>query len=212
MGVLAHRFSLRANGLEHTEIAMPNYRRAFQPGGTFFLTLVTERRAPIFADDAARTLLHDAINQCRKFHPFALDAIVLLHDHLHVLITLPDGDANFSRRITHIKTPFTQKFLASGGGEQARSASRVRQRSRGIWQRRFWEHTIGDKTDRIRHLDYIHYNPVKHGYVKCPHAWPHSSFHRFAEEGYYERDWCCQCGGRVVREMRFDEIAISAGE
>jgi putative transposase len=191
---------------------MPNYRRAMQPGGTFFLTLVTERRRPIFAAGAARALLRKAIDRCRRFHPFELCAIVLLHDHLHLLITLPDGDADFSRRITFIKSAFTQSYLASGGREQPRSSSRLRQRARGVWQRRFWEHTIRDEADRIRHLDYIHYNPVKHGYVNCPHAWPHSSFQRFVVWGHYEHDWCCQCGGRVVMEMPFDKVARSVGE
>jgi len=191
---------------------MPNYRRAIQPGGTFFPTLVTEGRAPIFAAQGARRMLHDAINRCREFHPFELGGIVLLHDHLHLLITLPDGDYDFSRRITFIKSALTRSFLASGGGEQPRSASRLRQRARGVWQRRFWEHTIRDEGDRVRHLDYIHYNPVKHRYVDCPHAWPHSSFHRFVAQRRYERDWCCRCEGRVVDEMKFDDVAASAEE
>jgi REP-associated tyrosine transposase len=167
---------------------------------------------PIFAADDARLMLHSAIDRCRKFHPFELGAIVLLHDHMHMLITLPNSDADFSRRVTNIKSTFTQSFLASGGGEQPRSPSRVRQRARAVWQRRFWEHTIRDETDRISHLDYIHFNPVKHGYVDCPHAWPHSSFHRFVHQRKYEQDWCCRCKGRVVREMPFDGIAKSAGE
>jgi putative transposase len=191
---------------------MPNYRRAFQPGGTFFLTLVTEQRAPHFESEDARAMLRHAIEHCRKLHPFLLEAIVLLYDHLHLLITLPEGDFDFSRRITNIKSTFTRSFLAAGGDEQPRSHSRLRQRARGIWQRRFWEHTIRDETDRIRHLDYIHYNPVKHGYVPCPHAWPHSSFHQFVSQQRYESDWCCQCKGRILPAMNFDDIAKSAGE
>jgi putative transposase len=191
---------------------VPNYRRAFQPGGTFFLTLVTERRAPLFATDDARAMLRNAIENCRKLHPFVLHAIVLLHDHLHLLITLPAGDSDFSRRITSIKSAFTRSCLAAGHHEQPRSRSRLRQRSRGVWQRRFWEHTIRDENDRIRHLDYIHFNPVKHEYVDCPHAWPHSSFHQFVIQQQYEPDWCCQCDGRIVPAMSFDDIAKSAGE
>jgi putative transposase len=193
-------------------ISMPNYRRAIRPGGTFFLTLVTERRAAIFANENARAILRGALNRCREFHPFELDAIVLLHDHLHLLITLPHGDADFSRRITFIKSSFTRTFLGGGGREQARSQSRVRERTRGIWQRRFWEHAIRDETDRIRHLDYLHYNPVKHGYVACPHAWPHSSFNHFVNEGHYAREWCCGCGGREIGAMSFADIAKLAGE
>jgi putative transposase len=191
---------------------MSDYRRAFQPGGTFFLTLVTENRTPIFADDGARAMLRNAIERCREFHPFELVAIVLLHDHLHLLMTLPDGDSDFSRRIAHIKSAFTRSFLASEGDEQTRSTSRLRHRTRAVWLRRFWEHTIRDEADRTGHLDYIHYNPVKHGYVDCPHAWPHSSFHRFALQRNYQRDWCCRCGGRSVAQISFDEIAKFVGE
>ena len=137
---------------------------------------------------------------------------MLLHDHLHLLITLPDEDADFSRRITSIKSTFTRSYLASGGDEQSRSRSGLRQRSRGIWQRRFREHTIRDETDRNRHLDYIHYNAVKHGCVDCPHAWPHSTFHQFVSSKRYELDWCCQCDGRVAPAVDFDDIAKLAGE
>ena len=113
---------------------MPNYVRAFQPGGTFFLTLVTDRRAPIFADESARTMLHAAMDRCRQLHPFALDAMVLLPDHLHILMTLPDDDAGFSMRLRNIKSGFIHAYLASGGTEQRRSTSRIRQRIRGVWQ------------------------------------------------------------------------------
>jgi putative transposase len=115
---------------------MPNYRRAIVPGGTFFLNLVTERRVPLFAAQDARAVLRAAIENARRFHEFGLDGIVLLPDHLHLLVTLPPGDTDFSRRITCIKSTFTRAFLASGGGEQPRSASRIRQRARrGVWQR-----------------------------------------------------------------------------
>jgi len=191
---------------------MPNYIRAFRPGGTFFLTLVTERRAPIFADQSARTMLHDAIERCRAHHSFVLDAIVLLPDHLHLLMTLPEDDADFSIRITNLKSNFTRRYLAAGGAEQSRSQSRLRQRTRGVWQRRFWEHTVRDPTDLRHHLDYIHYNPVKHEYARCPHEWPHSSFHRFVAEKCYERNWCCQCAGPVIEPIKLDEIARSARE
>jgi putative transposase len=191
---------------------MPNYARAFKPGGTFFLTLVTEKRAPIFADAIARPLLHAALNNCRRFHPFILDAIVLLPDHLHMLITLPNGDSDFSIRVTNIKSAFTRTYLAAGGKEQFRSASRLRQRNRGIWQKRFWEHTIRAADDLRRHFDYIHYNPVKHGYARCPHAWFDSSFQRFVVEGLYEADWCCQCKRNFLPPTNLDEIAASAGE
>lgn len=196
----------------NTTSTMSNYLRAFRPGGTFFLTLVTQRRAPIFADDSARSLLHAAFGRCRRHHPFALDAIVLLPDHLHMLMTLPDGDGNFSIRVNRIKSIFTHSYLAAGGIEQCRTFSRVRQRSRGVWLKRFWEHTIRNSDELRAHRDYIHYNPVKHGHAKCPHAWPHSSFHRFVTEDRYERAWSCQCAYASTLPAGLEEIAASAGE
>jgi putative transposase len=196
---------------------MPDYVRAFRPGGTFFLTLVTERRTPVFASESARAMLGAAFERCRKHHPFVLDAIVCLPDHLHMLMTLPDGDADFSLRVGNLKSAFTRAYLAAGGVEQARSASRVRQRARGVWLKRFWEHTIRDCADLLRHYDYIHYNPVKHKHATCPHAWPHSSFHRFVAEKRYEADWCCRCDrsskavGEDIHRM-WDDIAAWAGE
>jgi REP-associated tyrosine transposase len=191
---------------------MPTYVRAFHPGGTFFLTLVTDRRAPIFANESFRSMLHSTIDRCRKLHPFIMNAVVLLPDHLHMLITLPDGDADFSTRLANIKAGFTRRYVAASGAEQDRSDSRIRQRVRGVWLKRFWEHAIRDADDLRNHFDYIHFNPVKHAYAKCPHGWPHSSFHRFVSEDRYARNWCCQCEGSIDPPVAFDEIAAFAGE
>jgi putative transposase len=187
---------------------MPNYRRVFVPGGTFFFTLVAENRAPYFAAELARNRLHDAIAACQQRRSFELDAFVLLPDHLHLLMTLPPGDADYSTRVAAIKVGFTRAQLAAGGAEQPRSHSRVRKRRRGIWQRWFWEHTIRDMTDFNTHLDYIHYNPVKHGLAHCPHEWPFSSFARHVSAGKYGADWLCACAGGPVRPLTFARLAI----
>jgi putative transposase len=129
-----------------------------------------------------------------------------------MLMTLPKGDADFSIRVTNLKSAFTREYLANGGAEQDRSESRVRQRARGVWLKRFWEHTIRDGDDLLRHFNYIHYNPVKHKYAGCPHAWPHSSFNRFVAEGRYAAEWCCQCGGGLAACVEHDDIARAAGE
>lgn len=192
--------------------AMPTFRRAFSPGGTYFFTLVTENRAPILCDDLSRKLLHNAIATCATRGPFTLDAIVLLPDHLHILMTLPHNDTDFSTRISAIKANFTHNFLASGGSEQSRDATRIRKRRRGVWQRWFWEHLIRDQEDLNRHLDYIHYNPVKHGLASCPHAWPHSTFGRFVKDDCYTEDWQCSCDGRQCAPMKFDGLEVSRME
>jgi putative transposase len=128
----------------------------------------------------------------REDAPFATVAIVLLPDHLHVIWTLPPGDADYPRRWQAIKAKFTSRWLASGGEEEQVTPGYQRQRRRGVWQPRFMEHTIRDERDLHHHADYIHYNPVKHGYVRCPKDWPWSSFHRYVESGDYPLDWGCQ--------------------
>jgi len=130
---------------------------------------------------------------CKAKHPFTIVALVLLPDHLHTIWTLPEEDADFSTRWSILKTCFTLAWLAAGGGEGAISSSRRRNRRRGVWQRRFWEHRIRDQDDFNRHLNYIHYNPVKHGLARCPHAWPHSTFGKWVKRGAYRTDWCCGC-------------------
>jgi putative transposase len=139
---------------------VPNYRRACQPGGTFFLTLVTERRVPFRTTDLARPILHDAIATAAIDRSFELVTCVLLPDHLHLVMMLPTGDSNFSTRVAAIKARFTRAYLATvGGAETAQSMSRDRQGYRGVWQKRFWEHTVRDRDDLIGCLDYVHYNP-----------------------------------------------------
>jgi putative transposase len=108
-----------------------------------------------------------------------------LPDHLHALWALPDGDADFSTRWSLIKSAFSRGFDPT----QSRSSSKVAKREKGIWQRRYWEHAIRDDADLERHVDYIHFNPVKHGYATRVSDWPHSSFHRYVEGGLLAADW-----------------------
>lgn len=168
---------------------MANYRRCYISGGSYFFTVVTERRAPILANDEARDLLRTAIRACQQQWPFSVKALVLLPDHLHAIWTLPPGDADYSKRWGFIKKHFTQHWLVANGMEQALSLSKQRQRRRGVWQRRFWEHALRDERDYAQHLDYLHYNPVKHGLVSTVADWPYSSFHRFVSKGFYPAHW-----------------------
>ncbi len=168
---------------------MPDYRRWYVPGGSFFFTAVTCARRPILYTDAARQCLHEAIDTARDKWPFTLVAIVLLPDHLHTVWTLPAGDAEYPMRWKCIKEQFTREYLARGGAEVPPSASRVRHGERGVWQRRYWEHTVRDAADLKRCVDYVHWNPKKHGYVANVRDWPWSSFHRYVELGEYTPDW-----------------------
>jgi putative transposase len=139
------------------------YRRADVAGGSYFFTLVTENRRPLFEEPAAVALFLGAVEKVRARHPFEVDAYVVLPDHLHALWTLPVGDANFSTRWRLIKEGFTRGYLKTHEHLQ-RSESRRTKGEQGIWQRRFWEHAIRDEADFAAHLDYIHINPVSMGW------------------------------------------------
>ncbi len=168
---------------------MSDYRRWFVPGGTYFFTLVTYRRRPLFRDPTARDLLGKAVRDIRDELPFSVVAIVLLPDHLHAILSLPTGDDDYSSRWQRIKRDFTVQWLAAGGNETPATASEQQRGQRGVWQSRFWEHLIRDESDLKNHADYVHYNPVRHGHAKAPKDWPASSFHRFVKLGEYHIDW-----------------------
>ena len=168
---------------------MPNYRRYFVPGGTYFFTIVTHERTPLFGQVLNRLLLADAIDKQQAKRPFELLAYVLLPDHMHWLVSLPRGDKNYSLRIGQMKENFTTEFLKSGGEEGVQTRSREKHRERAVWQRRFWEHLVRDENDLWNCANYIHWNPVKHGLVKQVRDWEWSSFHRFVEAGSYPIDW-----------------------
>jgi putative transposase len=168
---------------------MSEYRRVYIPGGTYFFTLVTDHRRPILTTALGRHCLRKAIVQVRKAHPYSLQAIRLLPEHLHCLWSLPDDDADYSGRWNAIKGVFSKACLRAGGTDGRRSASRQRKGEAAIWHRRFWEHAIRDHDDFERLFHYIHYNPVKHGYVDDPAKWPWSSFHRYLRMGWYEQGW-----------------------
>ena len=162
---------------------MPDYRRLRVPGACYFFTVnLADRRSDRLIRDI--DTLRRAVAMARNRHPFQIEAWVVLPDHLHAVWTLPDGDHDFSTRWSSIKRLFSW-YLASG---EARSMSRIAKRERGIWQRRFWEHMIRDDTDFRAHLDYIHFNPVKHGLVSHPRLWPYSSYHRAIARGEIEAD------------------------
>lgn len=177
---------------------MPDYRRCYVPGGSYFFTVVTERRSPILGTDLTRDLLRAAFRDVlHRWPPFRVEAMVMLPDHLHAIWTLPPGDCDYSKRWGAIKKYFTASWLALGGAETPCSESRIRHRRRGVWQRGFWEHALRDRQDYDRHFDYIHYNPVKHGYVKYPYDWPYSTFHHWARRGVYDLRWGCDVDGVV---------------
>ena len=150
---------------------MPEYRRVFLKGGIFFITIVTYNRIPLFLNSKARRFLHKAWVDVAGRFPFTTDAICLLPDHIHVLMRLPDGDEDYPMRIREIKRLFTKDYLGDIGPGAPRNESRQKKNEAAIWQRRYWEHVIRDENDLRHHMDYIHYNPVKHGLVHSVVEW-----------------------------------------
>ena len=160
------------------------YRRTHTAGATYFFTVnLADRKQTLLLDHA--DTLKKVIVKVQANHPFEIDAIVVLPEHLHCIWTMPVDDGDYSTRWSLIKSNFSRALPK----EEGISDSRVSKRERGIWQRRFWEHQIRDDADYQRHVDYIHINPVKHGYVGQVKDWPHSSFHRDVEQGLLPIDW-----------------------
>lgn len=160
------------------------YRRAEVADGTYFFTVnLYDRKQRLLVEHI--DLLREAVRKVKAMHPFEIDAMVILPGHLHAVRTLPVGDADYPTRWALIKAGFSRRLPA----DERRSRSRLAKGERGIWQRRYWEHLIRDERDYAHHVDYCHYNPVKHGYVQRAADWPHSTFHREVERGTYPFDW-----------------------
>lgn len=163
---------------------MTDYRRLYIPGASWFFTVNLEnQRGNLLVEHI--DVLRDAFAYAKQRHPLRMDAVAVMPEHLHCIWTLPEADADFSTRWNLIKGYFSRHLP---GGESI-SKSRTGKRERGIWQRRFWEHCLRDQEDFNRHVDYIHWNPVKHGWVQRVRDWPHSSFHRYVQAGIYPLDW-----------------------
>lgn len=164
---------------------MSNYRRPQNEGGLYFFTVVTQHRRPVLTQAQTRQLLRQAIIEVRRRFPFCIHAWILLPDHIHCIWELPEGDADFGKRWALIKAGVSKGVQAV----PAVNDSQARRRERGFWQRRFWEHRIRDEEDYRKHMDYLHWNPMKHGLVTRVSDWPSSSFHRLVREGIYPADW-----------------------
>jgi putative transposase len=163
---------------------MTDYRRAFVTGGCYFFTVVTQDRRPLFADAESVARLREGFRRVKAAHPFEIDAVAILPDHLHVVWRLPEGDADYPLRWRKIK-----HYFSVGMDPGAERASLSRRREKGVWQRRYWEHVVRDELDWQRHVDYVHFNPVKHGYVVRPGDWPYSSFSHAVAAGWYPAGW-----------------------
>jgi len=168
---------------------MSNYRRVRIKGGTYFFTLVTNKRLQHFHSLEARELFLSSINHVKQFHPFTMLAYCVLLDHVHLLWQMPDNENDYSLRIAEIKKLFSKQFRTRFKINNQANQLQIKRGESGIWQRRFWEHYIRDEMDLSRHMNYIHYNPVKHGLVNRVLDWPSSSFFGYVRSGNYHIDW-----------------------
>jgi putative transposase len=155
-----------------------DFRRYYVPNAIVFITQVVEGRHPVFADEAHVELLRTVLRRVKELHPFAVLGYVFLPQHLHVML-LPTGDSNFSQIMHSLKPNYTKAYKRAVGITG----------SLKFWQKRFYDHIIRDETDFARHLDYVHYNPVKHRLVTRPEDWPHSSFQAWKVRGAYPDTW-----------------------
>ncbi|MBL7479712.1 REP-associated tyrosine transposase [Legionella bononiensis] len=162
------------------------YRRLMMANATYFFTLNLQNRESNLLTNHI-DWLRFAFKKVQRNHPFHLDAIVILPDHCHMMMVLPEGDKNYPLRLSLIKSSFSIQIAM----DENISQSRKNKRERGIWQRRYWEHVIRDAQDYEHHINYIHFNPVKHGYVLSPSDWEYSSIHRFIRQGILSESWGC---------------------
>ncbi|MCF6210057.1 MAG: transposase [Gammaproteobacteria bacterium] len=175
-----------------------HYRRSDIAGGTYFFTVnLAERERTLLTGYA--NILREVIRTVKERRPFDIDAMVVLPDHLHMLWTLPDGDHDFATRLMLIKAGFSRSMDKG----EPQGASRLSKGERGIWQRRYWEHLIRDERDFENHVNYIHYNPVKHGHVERAVDWKFSSIHCYIKTGILSEDW--GCGEAVSESGEFGE-------
>jgi putative transposase len=164
------------------------YRRATVAGASYFFTLVTFRRQPLFGGGKAVELFNEALRSVQARRPFTVDALVLLPDHVHAIWTLPDDDHDYATRWRRVKETFTRAYARDHRLPEPDIGRRARG-ERTVWQRRYWEHLIRDDRDFVAHVEYIHYNPVRHGLVAAPRDWPYSTFGQWVAYGLYEATW-----------------------
>ena len=162
------------------------YRRYFEPGGTYFFTLVTYNRQKILKDEKNINIFIHGHHIIQQKKPFEMITFCILPDHVHMLWKLPDNDDDYPGRIRLLKSYFSKHYT---GHESLKSASRIKKNERTIWQRRYWEHFIRSEKDLKHHTEYIFYNPVKHGYANSPSEWKYGNFMRYVKSGLYEKDW-----------------------
>jgi len=179
---------------------MPNYKRFYLENSSVFITVVTYNRNMILIENV--DLLRDCLNATKDIFDFEIDAFVILPDHFHVILS-PKNINEFSKIMGYFKKEFT-KAIGDEFKNSNISESRLKRNEKGVWQRRFYEHIIRDEDDLRKHLDYIHYNPIKHGYVSSVNDWEFSSFNKFVQLNNYDEDWGSKLDIKHIEELEYE--------
>lgn len=180
---------------------MTNYRRVYSPNGTYFFTInLNNRNSRLLTDNI--NLLREAFKKVKDQYSFTINAITVLPEHFHCVLTFQDINQNYSTIIRLIKSNFSRGISSN----ELTTPSRQGKKERGIWQRRFWAHLIISDEDYRRHIEYCYYNPVKHGYVTIVSDWPYSSFHRDVKSGLFPVDWGGESPLELVGDLNFGEV------
>lgn len=184
---------------------MSNFKRYESPGSTWFFTVVTYQRRNFLCDDRVRLELREAVRKVQAKYPFRVEAWVLLPDHFHCIWALPDQDSNFQLRIRLLKSYLTRSCSNFLHVDSLSTVSRRKRKESTVWQRRYWEHQIRSDRDFKHHMDYIHYNPVKHGLCHSPIEWPYSTVHSLTRRGIYPEAWALDPENKINANHNFGE-------
>lgn len=177
-----------------------NYKRLYVPNSIIFITIVTNKRRSILINNIE--LLKFSIDNAHKYYDFHIYALCVMNDHVHFLMELKNIK-EYSKIILLIKRTFSKKIDINSIEDYELRESNIKRKERDIWQRRFWEHTIRDEEDLYRHVDYIHYNSMKHYSIE-PKNWKYSTFKNFVKKGYYDIDWCNSDDKYSIAELNFE--------
>jgi len=184
---------------------VPNYRRDNSSGATWFFTIVTYRRQSFLCDKRVRKALREAGRKLQTKYPFKINAWVLMPDHFHCIWTLPNHDSNFPLRIRLLKRYVTQACSHFLQCDHLSTPSRRKRKESSLWQRRYWEHRIRSESDLLHHMNYIHFNPVKHGLSHSPVEWPFSTIHQLIVEGVYTSSWATNPDSESIDDHDYGE-------
>ena len=174
-----------------------NYKRYFIPNSMVFITIVTYNRKQFLLEYI--NLIKQSLNYAKSKIMFNIVAIAILKDHIHIIIK-PKVINEYPNIVKYFKTYFSRQINIDNSNL---SEGKKHKKEKGVWQSRYWAHIILDENDLYKHIDYIHYNPMKH-YNVAPRDWKFSTFMRFVNNNYYDINWCNLNDINKISELDFE--------